>query len=529
MRVLFLCFILAVLLSACGVQAEPAEFSDGVLPNGKDNEKDKMFSTETFTSPTPSLPSEPSPEPLVYTLPTRTNIPVERLPDYEPETEVLIAAGSRDPRFIGDKQPRLVNRNGEKVTLPAGVQACSVDGIACCGDYMDERPSALFLMIGNTYAVMRLDGEIVTGFDYCMQYECDIPYWCTYKGYLACLKVSENGETTGCLLDIRTGEEIISDCQMEWDFYSAISVYDGVVKAYQNGMYRLYDYNGNLLYESEKEIRVIEYENGIDIEHGGEVFLYLQRGEIVESNLPVGTNACKVGEYTVLRSNADVSGNVLTVLDHNHQPIHTQWYDELVCYIDGGGLIAAVDSHFTAIIPATELVLFELPDHVNGRYRYNAFLSDDSLLTLEREEPSRYSRDRTRFTIEAAAITESGITLPDYEAEYEISQLSPHVIGLMDLGYPETCAMIDEAGQILIDFGKYQKLEEKGGFVLAYTEYDYDLGWQLFDIYNNEGRLLRSGAIAERRLVMQECMVVYRSGTGTPSLLYFDGRLKRIS
>jgi hypothetical protein len=506
-------FFLIFFLSACGVQSEPPRLIDISLPN------EENVVTSSFP--------DSSPEPLVFIPPTRINISVERLPDYEPEAKVLIVAGSGDPRFSEENRPLLVNRNGEKITLPADVRACSVNGLACCGDFMDGRPSAIFLIKDDTYAVMRLDGKIVTGFDYRLQYECDSLYWYTYKGYLSCLKVSENDDVTASLIDIRTGEEIVSDCQIEWNSYGAIGIYDGVITVYQNGMNRLFDYKGNLLYESEKTIRVIENENIENVVYGGEAVFYLSHGELIESNLPAGINACKVGEHTVLQAQEKGKDGLLTVLDQDNQSIHTQWYDKHICYIDGGGLIVANGTKFTAITPNSELIFFDMPDH-DWHYWYTAYISEDCFLTLERKDSSWTSQNRTVFTVNAPDVTVSEITLPEYEAETGVSQLSTHVLGFMKSDYPEAYAMTDEAGRFLIEFGKYESLEEKGGFVLAYIEYDDDLERDLYDIYNNEGRLLRSRTWAETRLAMPDCIIVYDNATGALSLLYFDGRLKRL-
>lgn len=517
-RMLLICLGLMFLLGACAVQIEPTELSDTALTNAES----AVLSAETLSPPMTSPIRTSSPEPLVYSPPTRINIAVERLPDYQPEVEALIVTGNGDPRFAGEHLPRLVNRDGDEIPLPANVQACSVNGLACCGDYMDGQPSAFFLMEGRKYAVMRLDGEIVTGFDYQLEYQCDAPYWYTYEGYLACRKESAEGEVTACLVDIRTGREIISDSNMDCE---DMMLYDGVLKTYQNGMYRLLDYNGNVLCESPKWISVNESENIDEIERGGEAVYYLSRGELIESNLPAGVDAFKAGEYTVLCASEKEGGNILTVLNQDNQPIHTQWYDKYICGIEGGGLIVADGIHFTAITAEGEVRFFIISSHGKENFRYNACLADNNSLILERLQ-SWDAPDKTVFSINADGAIAAKETVPVSVAEPEITQLTPHIAGLMNSDYPEAYAMTDEAGKLLIEFGKYEHLEEKGGFVLAFAGPDKDTGRHLYDIYNTSGRLLLSGAYADKIVAMQDCMIVYERDTGMPSILYFDGSLR---
>jgi len=514
-RCLSLSLVFACLLCACGVPAGLGNHTDEPLPN------------ELLTPAPPSNASSPaeitlfpdalaSPDPLVYIPPTRIELPIEPLPDYAPDAEFLIVQGPYDDRFITENKPSLwlSDKNGKTLTLPAGTVGCCVDGLGSDGDYfdnMDVGPQAAFLVRDGKYAVMRLDGKVVTGFDYSLQYECDSPYWQTYKGYLLFrreIKTPKNDEPLSIygLLDIRTGEEVIPVIS---NTICYTRLYDGVieVEAFNEGVIRLIDYHGNTLYEIDRE------------EYGRSCYLDVTNRELVQFNLPADTWINKVGDYLVLQR--DDEPQTLTVLDQEYQPIHTQQHDSL-WHIMGGGLLIGDGNHYTAIAPGRELIFFDLENPFNID---TAYFVGDELFLVQLEDQLRHRPPYQMIPVDAQ---DEIVFLESYPSNCPVMRLSPHVTARMYSNYPVAFAMTDENGRILIDYDRYGDLIEKGGFVLAYTSAD-DEGWNRYDIYNTEGQLLLLNTRVETRLVMPDCMILLDADIGEPVMLYNDGTMKPLT
>jgi len=495
-------FVAFVLMSALVICTVSCETPPQKVPEPLVTVETESHSVTAPAPPveTPTVSPKPSPtvlQPLVYIPPTVIKLGIEPLPDYEPDAEVLIVRGEWQSRFFDEysKTPLLIDREGRTLALPDGTEACMSSGLSggCCS-FTDERPQAIFLMKGREYAVMRLDGEVVTDFSYIMDYECDWPHWSINKGYLLARKgeheSDENNLAAYSVVDIRTGKEIISD---ELANFSFGFLQDGVIKFTANEVTKLFDYQGNLLYEG-----------------NGRYTLDLSSGELIQSNLPKNIHDYHMGDYIVL---TDFDAQIMTVLDINQQHIHTQRYDGWLGFLDDM-FIFYDDDRFTVIASERGVVFFNLvvPFEVN-----DAFFSDDQLFLVH-----RYRDDETNEVCsEMISIDAQDAVIPlgPYVFEPKEEFLSPYIM-MRTTGDDMSFAMIDKSGRILIDYGCYSNLMEKGGFIFARTDTDYTYR---YDIYNTEGVLLLTNANAETRLAMPNRMIVYDPDTGEPFMLLFDG------